>query len=92
VRYAAVALLLLDASCVAIDGYLLPAADPLHAAAAVNNWDRQMDGQTDRWTDTVPTQTLSHTMRAVPIMHLMAMLFHDNNVSPIMSSKNHCNQ
>jgi len=38
VHYAAVALL--DASCAAIDGYLLPAADPLHAAAAVDNWDR----------------------------------------------------
>jgi len=31
----------------AVDGYILPAANPLATAAAVDGWDRQTDGQTD---------------------------------------------
>ena len=46
---------------------LLPArhtaANPPHAAAAADSWDRRMDGQMDG-RRTI-TQTLQHTMRAV---------------------------
>ena len=47
-RRAAAAPLLLGAGRAAIDRYLLPAgrtaANPPHAAAAVDSWDRQRDG------------------------------------------------
>jgi len=50
--------LLLGASHAAINRYLLPAgptaANLPHTAAAVDSWDRQMDRQPDRRTDTVP--------------------------------------
>jgi len=51
-RLAAVTSLLLDAQRrAAIDRYFLPtrrsAANPPHAAAAVDRWDRQTDGRTD---------------------------------------------
>ena len=59
----AVVLLLLGAGRAAIDRHLLPAgptaANPLHAAAAVDSGDRQTDGHR------TVTQTLPHTMRAV---------------------------
>ena len=58
VHCAAVAPLLLGAGHAAIDRYLLPAgptaANPPHAAAASNGWDRQ--------TDTVRHRTIIYTM------------------------------
>jgi len=55
VRQAAAAPLLLGTGRAATDRYLLPAghtaANPPHAAAAVNSWDRQMGGRKDRRSD-----------------------------------------
>ena len=55
-RRAAVAPLLLSVGRAAIDRYLLPAgpkaANPPHAASAVDSWDRRTDGRTlCRYTD-----------------------------------------
>jgi len=72
VRRAAALLLLSPART--IDLYFLPAensaANPSHGASAVERWDRQTDGRTDRQTDK-DRQTLdrlidpaAHTMRA----------------------------
>ena len=51
----AAALLLLGAGAPAVDRYDLPAgrsaANPPHAAAAVERWDQRTDGRTDGWTD-----------------------------------------
>jgi len=65
-RRAAAAPLLLRAGRAAIDRYLLPAgstaANPPHAAAAVDNWDIQ----TERRTDIVPLRRpMPHTTRTV---------------------------
>jgi len=58
VHCAAVTPLLLGASGAEIDQYLLiagpTAANPPHAAPAVDSWQRQMDRQPGRWTDTDP--------------------------------------
>ena len=58
VRRVAVTPLLLGASGAEIDQYLLiagpTAANPPYAAAAVDSWQRQMDREPGRWTDTVP--------------------------------------
>ena len=49
----------------AVDGYILPAANPLATAAAVDEWDRQTDGSTVFYAGSVTIITWVFTARAV---------------------------